>query len=87
MTDEQQEAPMAGNTGEHSAPLTVWIAVAVIIAGSIMSGIALIEWIWPLFWVGVALMVLGSAGGYFSNIMDQVTEYAFPTQNTEIERG
>jgi hypothetical protein len=47
----------------------------VIIVGTILGGIALIYWNWPLFWVGVGLFVLGSVGGYFSGIMDAVTEF------------
>jgi hypothetical protein len=87
MIDELQEGRMAEIGGEHRAPLSIWIAVAAIIAGSIISGIALIEWIWPLFWVGVGLMVIGSIAGYFLNIMDQVSEYVVAVQNTEIEQG
>ena len=75
-------------SGEHSAPLSVWVAVSLIIAGSIVSGIALIEWIWPVFWVGDGLMPACSSLGYFFNIMDQVSEYSFATTPMpEIDRS
>jgi hypothetical protein len=68
---------MAGDSGGgHGATTGVWIATAVIIAGSIVAGIALIEWVWPVFWVGVGLMVAGCIGGYFTNIMDMVSEFS-----------
>ncbi|MBV9871857.1 MAG: hypothetical protein JO214_14670 [Frankiaceae bacterium] len=67
---------MAGDSGGgHGATTGVWIAVAVIIAGSIIGGIALIEWVWPVFWVGVGLMVLGTVGAYLADIMDMVSEF------------
>jgi hypothetical protein len=63
----------------------VWIAVAVIIVGSILSSIGLIEWVWPLFWVGVGLMVLGCVGAYFADIMDMVSEFGSPEAPSEAE--
>lgn len=70
---------MAGESGGgHGATMGVWIAVAVIIAGSIVMGIGLIEWIWPMFWAGAALMVFGSIGALFAGILDSVTEFHMP---------
>jgi hypothetical protein len=67
---------MAGDSGGgHGANTGVWIAVAIIIMGSILSGIALIEWIWWLFYTGVGLMVVGCIVAYFADIMDMVTEF------------
>jgi hypothetical protein len=78
---------MAGESGGgHGATTSVWIATGAIIAGSIIGGIALIEWIWPLFWVGVGLMVAGCIGGYFANIMDMVTEFS-PAPVAEIDHS
>jgi hypothetical protein len=62
----------------------VWVAVAMIITGSIVMAIALIEWIWPIFWVGTALVVVGVIVAYFADIMDMVTEFG-PGSTTEIE--
>jgi polyferredoxin len=63
--------------GGHGGVTTAaWLVVAVVIAGSIVSAVALIEWIWPVFWVGVGLMVVGSIGGLATGMMDMVTEYS-----------
>jgi hypothetical protein len=61
--------------GGHGATVGVWIAVVVIIVGSIVAAIALIEWIWAAFWVGVGLMVVGCVIAYFNDIMGMVTEF------------
>jgi hypothetical protein len=77
---------MAGEAGGgHGATMGVWIAVAIMIAGSIVSGIALIEWIWWMFYVGVALMVGGGIMAFFAGIMDSVTEFALPPAPDAIE--
>jgi hypothetical protein len=77
---------MAGGTGGgHGATTGVWIATAVIMAGTIVGGIGLIEWIWPMFWVGVGLMVAGCVGGYFANIMDMVSEFGAPSASLEAD--
>jgi hypothetical protein len=66
----------ASSSGAHGGVTPVaWLVVAIIIAGSIVSGIALIEWVWPLFWVGVGMMVVGFIGGAFAGMMSMVTEY------------
>ncbi|HEX3907278.1 MAG TPA: hypothetical protein VHW92_05060 [Mycobacteriales bacterium] len=64
---------MAGNG--HGASGATWFATAVIIIGTIVGGIALIEWIWVMFWIGVGLFVAGCIGGYFAGIMESVTEF------------
>jgi fatty acid desaturase len=64
-----------GAGGGHGASVAAWVVVAVIIAGTIIGGIALIEWIWPLFWVGVGLIVVGGVGMYTTRMMDMVSEY------------
>jgi hypothetical protein len=68
---------MAGNANAgHGASAAAWAATAVIMIGTVVGGIALLIWNWPLFWTGVGLFVLGGIGGYFAGIMDSVTEYA-----------
>jgi fatty acid desaturase len=68
---------MAGSkTAGHGASTAAWVACAVIMAGTVAGGVALIIWNWPLFWTGVALFVLGCIGGYFAGIMESVSEYA-----------
>jgi hypothetical protein len=68
---------MAGESGGgHGATSGVWVVTAVIMVGTTIGGIALIIWNWPLFSVGIAMIVAGCIGGYLTNIMDMVTEYA-----------
>jgi hypothetical protein len=67
---------MAGDSGGgHDATIGVWAAVAVIIVASVVMAVGLIEWVWPVFWVGTALMGLGVIGAYLADIMDMVTEF------------
>jgi ABC-type multidrug transport system permease subunit len=76
---------MAGNANAgHGASAAAWAACVVIMVGTVLGGIALIIWNWPLFWTGVALFVLGSIGGYFAGIMDSVTEYAPAEPSTSV---
>jgi hypothetical protein len=78
---------MAGDSGGgHGATTGVWIVTAVIMIGTILGGVALIIWNWPLFWVGIGLLVAGGIGGYLTGIMDMVTEYA-PATPRETEPG
>jgi hypothetical protein len=64
-----------GSGGGHDVSASIWAAVAVIIVGSVLMGVALVIWNWPLFWVGTGLMVVGVVGSYFVGIMDSVTEF------------
>lgn len=66
---------MAGESGGHEATFGVWFATFVIAAGTIVGGIGLIEWVWPVFWVGVGLFVAGCIGAFFAGIMDSVSEF------------
>jgi len=77
---------MAGDSGGgHGATTGMWIVVAVMIAGSIVTGVALIEWVWPIFYVGIGMMVAGAIGGYFTNIMDAVSEFSAVAPANEVE--
>jgi hypothetical protein len=76
---------MAGDSGGgHGATTGVWIVSGIIMLGTILGGIALVIWNWPMFWVGVGLVVVGVIGAYLTNIMDMVTEYR-PVTSGEIE--
>ena len=67
---------MAGNAGGgHGASMGSWVACFVIIAGFIIGGVALIYWNWPVFWVGVGVVVVGCVIAKAVNIMEDVTEY------------
>jgi hypothetical protein len=66
---------MASESSGHDASPAVWAATFVIIAGTIVGGIALIEWNWPAFWVGVGLTVGGSIWAWLAGIMESVSEF------------
>jgi hypothetical protein len=58
----------------------VWFTTFVIVAGTIVAGVALIEWIWPMFWVGIAMFVLGGIGALAAGVMDEVSEFGPPQE-------
>jgi hypothetical protein len=66
---------MSSESGGHDVAPAIWAAVIVIIAGTIIGGIALIEWMWPLFWIGIGMFVVGSIAAYVLGIMDTVSEF------------
>jgi hypothetical protein len=74
---------MARDSGGHGATVGVWIAVMVIIAGSIVAAIALIEWAWTAFWIGSGMMVVGCIMAYFNDIMGMVTEFGGGASESE----
>ena len=67
---------MAGNAGGgHAVSVGSWFACFVIVAGFALGGAALIIWNWPMFWVGVGVVVIGCVIGRAVNIMEDVSEY------------
>lgn len=76
---------MAGNSGGHGASVGSWVACFVILAGFIVGGVALILWNWPMFWAGVALVVIGAILARAFNIMDDVSEYGGRGPGTDPE--
>jgi hypothetical protein len=52
-----------------------WVAATAIVIGFIVGGVAIIEWNWPIFWVGAGIAVAGCVFGAATGIMDDVTEY------------
>ena len=66
---------MAGNTGGPHASFGSWIACLIIIAGFAVGGVAMIVWNWPMFWIGVAVVVVGCVFARAVHIMEDVSEY------------
>ena len=66
---------MDGESGGHDVAPAIWTAVVVTIVGTLVGGVALVYWNWPLFWIGIGLFVAGCVGGYFAGIMESVTEF------------
>ena len=65
----------SSNVGGHGATLKSWLASLVILAGFVVGGVALVVWNWTLFWVGVAIFVIGCIVAWAVGIMNDVTEY------------
>jgi hypothetical protein len=71
----EKENDMASESSGHDASAAIWTATFVIIAGTIVGGIALIEWNWIAFWIGVGLTVGGSIWAWLAGIMESVSEF------------
>jgi hypothetical protein len=69
----------------HGVSVGSWAACVVIIAGFVVGGVALIIWNWPMFWIGVGLVVVGCVIGRAVNIMEDVTEYSGSGHGTDPE--
>lgn len=65
----------SGAGGGHGASMKSWLAATVIVIGFVVGGVAIIYWNWPIFWVGVGIVVVGSILGAAVGIMNEVTEY------------
>ena len=76
---------MAGNTGGPHASFGSWIACLIIIAGFTVGGIAMIVWNWPMFWIGVGVVVVGCVVAGAVGIMDDVLEYGGSGNGTDPE--
>jgi hypothetical protein len=63
------------NFGGHGAKVGSWVACLVMLVGTIVGGLALVYWNWPVFWAGVGVFVVGVIFARVVNIMDDVTEY------------
>ena len=61
--------------GGHGASLKSWIAATIIMVGFVVGGVAIIYWNWPVFWIGVGVVVVGCVFAAAVGIMDEVTEY------------
>lgn len=70
--------PGSPTQSRHAATGWNWLAVAIICAATILSGVALIEWMWPLFWAGVGLVVGGAGLAWRTGIMDATSEWHPP---------
>lgn len=68
---------MAANEG-HGASIGAWVATVIMIAAFVVGGVALIVHTWWMFWLGVAMFVVGLVMARAVNIMDQVSEYDLP---------
>ncbi len=59
---------------ESRGSAAVWAAVLIIVAGFVVGGIGLIVGGWWLFYVGVAVVVVGGVTARLADIMSHVEE-------------
>jgi hypothetical protein len=57
MTDTQNRAGAPTKHVHHGRTPAAWAGSTIALVAIIVGGIALILWNWPMFWVGVALLV------------------------------
>jgi hypothetical protein len=59
------------HTGHQTGKLTSWIAVAIMVLGFVIFGLALVLGpIWPMFWIGLAVLAGGGIYGLAVGIME-----------------
>jgi hypothetical protein len=62
---------MSEHTGHQTGKLTSWIAVAIMVLGFVIFGLALVLGpIWALFWIGLAVTAGGGIYGLAVGIME-----------------
>lgn len=62
----------------HAATAANWTAVAVMTGSTMLGGVALIVWNWPMFWAAVGLFAGGIVGAWRGHIMNAVSVYQPP---------
>jgi len=60
---------MSDQHEDHGSTPAAWTAVAIITLAFIVGTVAIILANWPMFWVGVALVVVGAAVGKVMSLM------------------
>lgn len=85
--------------GSHAGRPRSWVAVSIIFVGFLAGGVALVLGpSWPLFWAGVAVVVVGGfltvAVGTFADVVldkprviPEVVDYSLIGRRTELRRG
>jgi hypothetical protein len=73
--------PGPPSESEHASTVANWIAVALITGATLLGGVALVLWNWPLFWTAVGLFAGGIVGAWRGHIMDAVSVYQPPATN------
>ncbi|GLZ03861.1 hypothetical protein Acsp03_13270 [Actinomadura sp. NBRC 104412] len=81
-SEEQRKAPPSGSEdkylpeeshGSHAGRPGSWVAVAIMITGFVVGGVALtIGPSWVMFWIGVAIIVVGCIVGGVVKIFSDV---------------
>ncbi|MBC7289749.1 MAG: hypothetical protein H5T83_00255 [Actinotalea sp.] len=63
-TTEKVHLPVASPPRNHGHTLAAWVTVIVVMSGSVTAALAVLFAIPWLFWVGMAIIVVGGVVGY-----------------------
>jgi hypothetical protein len=63
-TTETVHLPVASPPRNHGHTLAAWVTVIVVMSGSVTAALAVLFAIPWLFWVGMAIIVIGGVVGY-----------------------
>ncbi len=73
----RSERPVGEHKYRHGKPSS-WTLVGVVLAATIVGGVAIIVRLWPLFWVCVAIFVLSVPAGKIIGIMNDTSAVEGP---------
>ena len=63
MSQQQEASVHAAHHDDHGSTPAAWTAVIIITLAFVVGTLAIILGNWPLFWVGVAMVVIGAVAG------------------------
>jgi hypothetical protein len=78
---------MAHPPQEHGNTPAAWTAVSVMFVGTIISGLGVAVLNWPLFWIGLAVVVLGAVVGKVMQMMGMGQTVSYRQDEAERRAG
>ena len=82
-TTEQVHLPVASPPRNHGHTLAAWVTVIVAMSGALTAALAVLFDIPWLFWVGMAIVVVGGVVGYVLKMLG----FGQPSTGTGTARG
>lgn len=82
-TTERVHLPVASPPRNHGHTLAAWVTVIVVMSGSVTAALAVLFSMPWLFWVGMAIIVVGGVVGYVLKMLG----FGQPTPGAGASRG
>nr|WP_297429417.1 HGxxPAAW family protein [uncultured Actinotalea sp.] len=82
-TTERVHLPVASPPRNHGHTLAAWVTVIVVMSGSVTAALAVLFSMPWLFWVGMAIVVVGCVVGYVLKMLG----FGQPTAGADTARG
>ncbi|WP_225754311.1 HGxxPAAW family protein [Actinotalea sp. Marseille-Q4924] len=82
-TTERVHLPVASPPRNHGHTLAAWVTVIVIMSGAVTAALAVLFSMPWLFWVGMAIVVVGGVVGYVLKMLG----FGQPTSGSGTSRG